>query len=406
MYDIIIIGGGISGLNCALQLSESHKVLLLDNRDYWGGRIITNKDPQYEIGAARFNTGHRRLRKLISQYDLGIYKLPKNFDFLHSDSLHIEPNVNLLLDSFFKKIITISRNFTKKDLQNITFKTFCNRHVSKNLTNRIINRFGYTSEFEILNAYDAIRTFKGDFNGKKQYFIIKRGMSELCNSMIKDIITRGGKIKLNTQIKSLEKHKDYFRVYGRDCKFLGKKIIFAIKPNKLKEFSYVSPILKELDMVQSVPLIRIYAKYTVTSSGPWFKGLRRLTTDSFLRNIIPINESKGLIMVSYADGTDVNSYYKSGKLLKTNKLKTKIHNELKRLFPEKKIPHPTYFKSHLWTEGVHLWRRGSDSKKIFKILLNPMENIYICGEGFSLNQCWVEGALDTSDKVVKLLKAH
>ena len=187
MYDIIIIGGGISGLNCALKLSKTNKVLLCDNRRYWGGRIITNKRPQYEIGAARFNTSHKRLLKLIHHYDLDKYKLRKNYDFMHSDSLTVEPNVNLILDKFFKKIITISRNFTKKHLQNVTFKTFCIRHVSKNFTERIIQRFGYTSEFEILNAYDAIRTFKGDFNGKKQYYIIKMGMSELCSRMIKDI---------------------------------------------------------------------------------------------------------------------------------------------------------------------------------------------------------------------------
>ena len=81
MYDIIIIGGGISGLNCALKLSKTNKVLLCDNRRYWGGRIITNKRPQYEIGAARFNTSHKRLLKLIHHYDLDKYKNTKHTIF-------------------------------------------------------------------------------------------------------------------------------------------------------------------------------------------------------------------------------------------------------------------------------------------------------------------------------------
>ena len=43
MFDVIIIGGGMAGLNAALKLSKKNKILLLDNRNYLGGRIITNK---------------------------------------------------------------------------------------------------------------------------------------------------------------------------------------------------------------------------------------------------------------------------------------------------------------------------------------------------------------------------
>ena len=32
-----------------------------------------------------------------------------------------------------------------------------------------------------------------------------------------------------------------------------------------------------------------------------------------------------------------------------------------------------------------------------------MPNIYICGENYSLNQSWVEGALETSDKFLKTI---
>jgi monoamine oxidase len=45
MYDYIIIGGGISGLYCALNL---HNCLLLESNDYLGGRILTNKKPHNE----------------------------------------------------------------------------------------------------------------------------------------------------------------------------------------------------------------------------------------------------------------------------------------------------------------------------------------------------------------------
>ena len=58
LFDVVIVGGGVTGLYTAMKLSNKCNVCLLDERGYWGGRIITNKNPHYEIGAARFNTSH------------------------------------------------------------------------------------------------------------------------------------------------------------------------------------------------------------------------------------------------------------------------------------------------------------------------------------------------------------
>ena len=80
MY-IGIIGGGITGLYCALKLSEKHKIILFDDRNYIGGRIYTKN--QLEMGAARFNNTHKNLLSLIQKYNflrkLNFY----NFYFLN-----------------------------------------------------------------------------------------------------------------------------------------------------------------------------------------------------------------------------------------------------------------------------------------------------------------------------------
>ena len=37
-------------------------------------------------------------------------------------------------------------------------------------------------------------------------------------------------------------------------------------------------------------------------------------------------------------------------------------------------------------------------------MLNPFKNnLFICGECYSLNQGWIEGALETSNKVVNII---
>ena len=52
----------------------------------------------------------------------------------------------------------------------------------------------------------------------------------------------------------------------------------------------------------------VYIKYPLRQTGVWFNNLRRMTTNSFLRQIIPINYQDGLIMVSYTDGEDIRSF--------------------------------------------------------------------------------------------------
>jgi len=65
------------------------------------------------------------------------------------------------------------------------------------------------------------------------------------------------------------------------------------------------------------------------------------------------------------------------------------------------IPQPTYFKVHYWEIGAHHWKPGYDSEEIHNKMINPIDNIYICGEAFSKKQAWIEGALETSESVIK-----
>ena len=44
MYDFIIIGGGISGLYMATQLRKNNHIMLLEQNDYFGGRIYQHEE--------------------------------------------------------------------------------------------------------------------------------------------------------------------------------------------------------------------------------------------------------------------------------------------------------------------------------------------------------------------------
>ena len=56
-----------------------------------------------------------------------------------------------------------------------------------------------------------------------------------------------------------------------------------------------------------------------------------------------------------------------------------------------------------WDCGIGYWNKGVNSVQVADFLANPMENVYICGENYSLEQSWVEGALESTERVLKIM---
>lgn len=402
IYDVIIIGGGISGINTALKLSKSQKVLLLDERNYWGGRISSKYAPYYERGAARFSNKHKLLNKLIHKYNLNKIALPQSIDYLYDNNGNVKlfSDSHKTLDNYFQQIVSKSKYYSKNKLKSMTLFEFMNLCNDEEESQNIVNMFGYFSEIKRMNAYDALNTFKNDFVNV-QYYILEKGLTELCKLMIQEIRYHGCICKNNNFVVDVKKKQNFFQVLTSSEEFQTKNVVFAIKGEQLKQFSILRTIHKYTECVLNSELLRIYAKYPIRQKGVWFKNIKRTTTNSFLRQIIPINYQDGLIMVSYTDGKDVCAFKdKNERLLKESKIKDKVHMELNRLF-DNKVPQPTYFKVHYWNVGAHHWKPGCDSDLLAQKIVNPMRNIYICGEAFSQKQAWIEGALETSEIVVK-----
>ena len=77
MYDYVIVGGGISGLYMYMNLlQKTSNICLLEKNDYFGGRIkqcndkISGKNISFPEGAARFNNNHKKVIKLLKQFNL------------------------------------------------------------------------------------------------------------------------------------------------------------------------------------------------------------------------------------------------------------------------------------------------------------------------------------------------
>lgn len=445
--EIIIVGGGYAGLYCALELSKNFKVILLDDRNYLGGRAVTyyNRDIQYENGAGRFHDKHKLLLSLIDRYNLTKIPLSNldNSNYYHickhskiNKLQYIDDTSNQSLNIKIKEIIKYGKQLDKHELQSMTFQELVIKcFQSREMMIQLRNMFGYYAEFSIMNAYDAIRSFELDFL-IKEFYILKEGFSKLSYKMGEEIKKNGGIIINNAEVIDVIYNKQsnnynckfiiqnnqnqYHNKYISNLKntkkiiksnnmtikknniieLISDKVIFCIKTHQLKKFKILSSLKNEINNITSSSLIRIYAIYPKNKKDNkvWFHDIPKITTNHYLRQIIPINKEKGLIMISYTDNKDTNIIRTKQK---ENKLKEFIRNCLIDLFPNKEIPNPKFLKIYDWKVGVHYWTTNTNSDIISKKMIKPFNNkeIYIAGEGFSQNQAWIEGALETAKKV-------
>ena len=86
LYDYCIIGGGIAGLYCAIELLKKHKnlsVLLCEKYANLGGKVSTyyGKGIQYEEGAGRISEKHKLVLELVKRYKLTLYPIKSELHY-------------------------------------------------------------------------------------------------------------------------------------------------------------------------------------------------------------------------------------------------------------------------------------------------------------------------------------
>ena len=409
---IVIVGCGISGLNIGLELIKKYKdVVIYDKSNYVGGRIYTMKHSInkqniiYECGAARFNKNHKLLIKLIKKYKLNnkIIKIPSGWDTITTNNLtsNVFDNVDLLLSD----LVTKSNKISKKSLQSQTLYELTKSLYDQSTATFLRQNYPYYSEINVMNSYDAIRTINNDLDNNHEFYVLDGGLSQLVEKMRKDFIKKGGKIILDTQLIDVDvKNKEFNCIFNNNNKLNVKctDLILACDGYNLKKMKFLNKFnfTNLIDSVSCQPFLRTYAIY----KDCWFKDLPKIVTNEYIKYIIPIDYNSGLIMISYTDGMYAKYWKKiidmpNGKQLQKNELM----KQLKLLFPDKKISHPSKLYNHYWTQGGCYFHKNVNSDYIIKKMIKPTKhNLYICGDSYSSRQAWIEGALETSTKLKSL----
>jgi hypothetical protein len=281
--------------------------------------------------------------------------------------------------------------------------------------NRFLDQFAYKAEVSVMRADHATKSFlgEGEMGSYEGYTVCAEGLSAMTDAMAKEYESLGGTILPRHEMIELSEHDGV----SVKCKIgskkegfsetivQGSKCILAVHSAALKECRSTKhfEVLKHLVMC---PLLRTYGVFPVQKGKSWFSGLPKVVTGNPVRYFIPIDPSKGIAMVSYTDAGDA---FRLMRLLDSKgdkALGAFILKELRSLFPSRKIPDYTFFKSHPWTYGCTYWTPGSYSvEEMSQKCMHPdpstMPSVYLCGESFSLRQAWMEGAIEHAESLLK-----
>jgi hypothetical protein len=401
-FDIIIIGSGISGLYAAYniqQMSPNTTFIILEKnkKDYIGGRTGNDFFCGSKIvtgaGIGRKNKDIlliNLLNDLEIKYKEYINKI--NYSKKINEPINIKETIDILKKEY-------NNNTSVKPL---TFKEFFIKTLGIQLYNKFIISTGYT-DYENADAYDTLYNYGMDDNASDMV-----AMSVPWKKLIKTLC-----IKIGTKhIKPLSNVIKVSKVQKNPCLFeikLDNGVIYH--SNKVIISTNIEGIQKLLPNNNLVykeivgqPFLRLYAKFSINSREIMKNYIKYYTVvPGPLQKIIPINRNKGIYMIAYSDN-------ESALTLKSHLENNEKNRDYFAKLIEKALDinnaslKINVIKSYYWNIGTHYYKPLNNiffnRNNFIKIAQHPMDCMLVVGEAVSKDQGWVEGALNSVQKVL------
>lgn len=398
MYDICIIGAGIAGLYCAREIQKkmpNAKICILEKFKNIGGRIYTfhttvnGQEISWEAGAGRIHKSHHNVLDLLKEYNIETIPIIGGVEWRTPEgSVPIE---------FSKLLANLElARIPENELEAKTLKEIFTEIMGSKKAQDFMNRYEYRSELDTLKASKALESLKHELGGHTGFSIVKGGFSLLIEKL-KGSIPRV-EILTDHEVTDIQENKVF--VKGKKS-ILASKVIVAIQ----RDAAVKLPCLKGLPIMEQVkmrPLVRMYAVFPCPHGKAWFTGIKRFLCDLPIRYVIPMDPTKGTIMISYTDGPEAEHW------IKQKDPEKEVMKQIRSLFPDISVPDPLFFKVHPWSDGCSYWTPGQyDFNKVSKASVKPlpdMPNLYMCNESWAYEQCWVKCSIDQAQKVIDIIE--
>jgi hypothetical protein len=397
--DIIIVGSGISGLYSAYKIKQESPdtsfLILEQYKKVWiGGRTSNETFYGTEIvtgaGVGRKNKD-KLLRNLLHDFQINTYEYlvnPLKSNLIHS--IDINETMNYLKEKY--------KHFKQK---NLTFKEFASKILGKKIYKSFILSSGY-SDYENEDIYETLFNYGMEDNAccwKAFHVQWKKLIMKLYDFLGHEHFKFSSKV-LN--IIRLEDHPCKFLItLENGSEYTCNKIIIGSTIDTIRKL-VPNPIYYD---IEGQPFLRLYAKFSKDSipvMKEYVKGYTFLPGP--LQKIIPIDDNKGIYMISYSDNNNAIALKNNLENNETNRKLYQVLLEESLNIPKHSL-HILAIKNYYWPIGTHYYKPLNN--KIYKNreqfiyqAQHPENGILIVGEVVSKNQGWTEGALESVRNVV------
>jgi lysine 2-monooxygenase len=304
---------------------------------------------------------------------------------------------------------------------------------------------GYRSLVENYNAADLLQMLSADF-ADPTYLTPRDGYQSLPLTLAERFLAAGGRVQTGTRLRTLERvvtdGTPKIRLIlqaGAQTQVVDARHVVLAMPRRSIELLDPTTFLfrdsqfrADLNAVASIPGSKLFLAYR----EPWWEKIQilngRSVTDLPLRQCVYFgtegdrpgadpNNRNSLLTATYNDG-EATAFWAQflGKsppfpakgpvpadAIAPDQMVLETHSQLARLHGLL-IPEPYWAAYKDWGldpfgGAWHFWQVGQKSFEVMPRIRKPIAdaNLTICGEAWSANQGWVEGALATAEHVLQ-----
>ena len=416
MYDIIIIGAGISGLYAAYKIqkmSPHKKVLVLEKtpKKYIGGRAGNRPfhGASIAIGAG---VGRKEkdvfLYRWLQELGLDIHEFQAKNQYAQSIA---ETTCTL-----HQSMISLKKAYkTNPPKLPLTFKQFAKPILGEKAYQEFLQCAGFT-DYEEEDIHDVL-FYYGFEDNYSEWTGFSVPWSLLIQTVCEKVFHKetNASIKPSSEVMRIRAFQDQtldlFEIAVKDApKQYAKQIIMATTiESVLRLLPAVVPpeMMQYYRQIHGQPFLRIYGQFSKNSRATMAKYVSKQTIVAGpIHKLIPIDPEKGVYMIVYTDNQGAKTLKKYTENTAENRAKLEA-----LLVKALGIPDPAIeplnlldMQSFYWPIGTHYYEplRGSykNRRTFIKAIQRPAKNVMVVGEMVALNQGWVEGALESVDALM------
>jgi hypothetical protein len=388
---IIIIGAGISGLYLGYLLKKSNReFIILEKEDRYGGRVqvgdFFNKQVVLGAGIGRFEKD-KILYNLCEELNVPTQKYKTNINYSFKVDIPLMCSVNYL-----KKIYKKNTNLRSK----LNFLDFLYQYYED--AYNFIKISGYT-DYIHADIEDTLYEygFEDNVSGYEAFSIKWQILLDNLYNILKN------NIHLNEEVIKCNTQESY--IITNKGKYTYQNLICSTPVNIARK---IFPNIEILSHLNCQSFSRIYAKIGKNNDQLKEKIKNFTIVDSFLQKIIPIDSDNGIYMLGYNDNFNADLSFKYFMTFDKKIMYNLLEKEIEKIFDIKveielsKIAYWEYGTTYY----LPLAQSYKDRNDWLSNAINPIEKIFFIGEGFSHNQGWVEGSLESVHNIYKIFNIN